>query len=76
MRVERDCATDSILRGLVTAWSSGKRVSNTWATCPEDGDNSGKLLLIPDMLVAAHAVTRKGFGHFGIGPRLISLLVR
>ena len=27
--------------------SSGGRVSNTWATCPEVGNTSGKLELIP-----------------------------
>jgi hypothetical protein len=27
---------------------SGERVSNAWVTCPEDGDNSSKGLLIPD----------------------------
>ncbi|GIN18866.1 hypothetical protein J32TS2_42220 [Shouchella clausii] len=27
---------------------SGGRVSNTWATCPLDWDNSGKPELIPD----------------------------
>ena len=27
---------------------SGGRVSNTWATCPADGDNSGKPGLIPN----------------------------
>ena len=29
---------------------SGERVSNTWATCPKDWDNSGKPELIPDVL--------------------------
>ena len=27
--------------------SSGERVSNAWITCPEVGDNQGKLWLIP-----------------------------
>ena len=27
--------------------SSGERVSNAWITCPEVGDNPGKLGLIP-----------------------------
>ncbi|ESQ26033.1 MAG: hypothetical protein OSP8Acid_03140 [uncultured Acidilobus sp. OSP8] len=26
----------------------GARLSNTWLTCPRDGDNPGKLGLIPD----------------------------
>ena len=29
---------------------SGERVSNTWVTCPEDGDNSWKQELIPGEL--------------------------
>ena len=28
-------------------WASGERVSNTWVTCPEVGDNPGKPELIP-----------------------------
>src|SRR5690606_13929606 len=31
-------------------WFSGGRVSNTWATCPADRDNSGKPVLIPNSL--------------------------
>jgi hypothetical protein len=31
---------------------SGERVSNTWVTCPEEGDNHWKRWLIP------HVVTR------------------
>ena len=30
--------------------SSGKRVSNTWVTCLQDGDNSWKRLIIPNVL--------------------------
>jgi len=40
--------------------SSGERVSNTWGTCPPDGDNLGKPGLIPDSLVGSHGLTRKG----------------
>ena len=35
--------------------SSGGRVSNTWVTCLAQGDNSGKLLLIPHKTTSAHA---------------------
>ena len=49
MQVERSDAGS-----LLPALRSGERVSNTWATCLEDGDNSGKLGLIPDMLVGSH----------------------
>src|SRR3954464_13835572 len=31
-----------------SGYSSGERVSNTWATCPSLWDNSGKPGLIPD----------------------------
>ena len=31
-----------------TAVGCGERLSNTWLTYPRDGDNSGKLELIPD----------------------------
>ncbi len=31
-----------------SGYSSGERVSNTWATCPQLWDNSGKPGLIPD----------------------------
>ena len=30
---------------------SGERVSNTWATCPGDWDNTPKGVLIPDNIV-------------------------
>jgi hypothetical protein len=42
--------------------SSGERVSNTWVTCPEDGDNLGKPGLIPDTLLRGHPWGRKGLG--------------
>ena len=41
MQVERN--DESLLSDV-----SGGRVSNTWATCPADGDNSGKPGLIPN----------------------------
>ncbi len=54
---------------------SGERVSNTWATCLEDGDNSGKLGLIPDIPTGSHDPVRKWFFRLERGPRPISLLV-
>ena len=39
---------------------SGERVSNTWATCPSDGDNIPKGVLIPDVFKGAHASLKKG----------------
>ncbi len=43
-------------------YSSGERVSNTWATYPQDGDNPGKLGLIPDAVSGLHDLGIKG-GH-------------
>ena len=37
-------------RGACSSAVSGGRVSNTWATCPADRDNSGKPVLIPNSL--------------------------
>jgi hypothetical protein len=60
---------------LHPALRSGERVSNTWATCLEDWDNSGKLGLIPDVLFGSHGPISKWFFRFEMGPRPISLLV-
>ena len=60
---------------LHPALRSGERVSNTWATCPEDRDNFGKLELIPDVLSGSHGPVRKWFFRLGRGSRPISLLV-
>ncbi len=38
---------------------SGERVSNTWGTCPEDRDNTGKPVLIPDAFTRSHGLVRK-----------------
>ncbi len=54
MQVERGLAV-----GQPVASSSGERVSNTWAICPEDGDNLGKPGLIPDALTGRHHLVRK-----------------
>ncbi len=54
--------------------SSGERSRNTWATCPEAGDNRPKGLLIPHMIPLG-IESIKVFGHFRMGPRPISLLV-
>ncbi len=34
--------------------TSGRRVSNTWTICPEEGDNSGKPELIPRKATSRH----------------------
>jgi hypothetical protein len=55
-------------------YSSGERVSNTWATCPQLWDNSGKPGLILDINFWPHGWWLKVF-RLGMGPRPISLLV-
>ena len=47
IHASRARAAGKILREA-TGESSGGRVSNTWATCPVAGDNSGKPGLIPN----------------------------
>ena len=38
----------SIIVACYTDWKlSGERVSNTWVTCPKEGDNTWKQVLIP-----------------------------
>ncbi len=58
---------------------SGERVSNTWMTYPEVGDNSRKLGLIPHKLRELRFEEESWPLHvswrFWMGPRLISLLV-
>ena len=55
MQVER---TDLV--SSETGQVSGERVSNTWATYPEDWDNPGKPGLIPDTLPSPHDEGKKG----------------
>ena len=47
-------------------------MSNAWATCLTEGDNSEKLLLIPHDIVLSHGRTIKGEIRCKMGPRLIS----
>ena len=47
MQVER--SLESLLFKL-----SGERVSNAWATCPLDGDNIPKGVLIPNVTAISH----------------------
>jgi hypothetical protein len=55
MQVER---TDPI--SLLIGKVSGGRVSNAWAIYPEDWDNTGKPVLIPDKLILRHLEIREG----------------
>jgi hypothetical protein len=51
---------------------SGGWVSNAWATCLEDRDNSLKGMLIPDVVKYLHGYLIKGETRFEMGPRPIS----
>jgi hypothetical protein len=51
---------------------SGARVSNTWITCLKVGDNIGKPMLIPHILMKSADFVRKGAIRYERGPRLIS----
>jgi hypothetical protein len=64
MQVERE-------RGFGPEYS-GARVSNTWITCLEVGDNTGKPVLIPHILMSSVDFVRKGAIRYERGPRLIS----
>ena len=39
---------------------SGGRVSNTWGTCPQAGNNPPNGGLIPNVVVSPHGMTTKG----------------
>ena len=51
---------------------SGERVSNALVTCPEEGDNSSKGLLIPHVVLEVRGSSKKGEIRFGRGLRPIS----
>ena len=58
--------------GEIAISLSGERVSNALVTCPEDGDNSSKGLLIPDVVVRVRGLATEGVIRFGRGLRPIS----
>ncbi len=70
MQVERSALAEAF--GLTPMLLSGGWVSNAWATCLEDRDNSLKRLLIPDVVRLAHVDLIKGETRFEMGPRPIS----
>ena len=47
----KTCKSNGIQSVAIHDESSGERVRNTWATFPEMGDSSGKLELIPHVVV-------------------------
>ena len=51
---------------------SGERVSNALVTCPEEGDNSSKGLLIPHVVLEVRGFETEGAIRFGRGLRPIS----
>ena len=51
--------------GMIWSGESGKQVSNTWVTCPSDGDNPPKGGLIPDGEVLTQVSSSKGSGAEG-----------
>ncbi len=53
---------------------SGERVSNTRVTCPWEGDNKPKGLLIPHIISEAHALEMKGGLWFTMLPPKEGLL--
>ncbi len=57
---------------LCRGFPSGERVSNALVTCPEEGDNSSKGLLIPHVVTRVRNLVSKGVIHFGRGLRPIS----
>ena len=52
--------------------NSGGRVSNAWATCPVQRDNTVKMVLIPHDTITRHREVVKGEIRYRMGPRPIS----
>ncbi len=66
--VPNTCKSDGGLAIIL----SGERVSNALVTCPEEGDNSSKGLLIPHEVCLVRGGQTKGEIRFGRGLRPIS----
>ena len=69
MQVER-----GLVAGQLAINLSGERVSNTWATCPTDGDTFGKPGLIPGTFLGRHRLGRKGRKTLWDGPAAYQLV--
>src|ERR1700751_4970440 len=69
MHVSRTRASFSQERGV----PSGERVSNTWATFPIAGDNTGKPLLIPHVVTGRMAGEESSNARWG-GPAAYQLV--
>ncbi len=57
---------------FVRRFPSGERVSNALVTCPEEGDNNSKELLIPHVVTRVRGLVTEGVIRFGRGLRPIS----
>ena len=57
--VPNTCKSSEDILELALIYLSGGRVSNAWATCPKQRDNSEKLLLIPHKPKALHGADGK-----------------
>ncbi len=62
--------------GVLAIVLSGERVSNALVTCPEEGDNSSKGLLIPHEVRLVREVGRKGEIPLWEGPASHQLVGR
>ena len=58
--------------GIYIGVPSGERVSNALVTCPKEGDNSSKGLLIPYVISWIRSLLIKGVIRFGRDLRPIS----
>ena len=72
--VLKTCKSNEEIFVAIREFPSGERVSNALVTCPEEGDNGSKGLLIPHVAVRVRVLTSKGAIRFGRGLRPISLL--
>ena len=59
---------------LLSPPATGARVSNTYATCPPQGDNREKSRLIPHDATYGHPEVAKGAIRWRLGMRRISQL--
>ena len=57
--MDKTCKSNGISGVAIHQWSSGVRVRNTWATCPEVGDSSPKGELIPHVATGGFSGTPK-----------------
>lgn len=63
--MDKTCKSSGDQWVAIFAGSSGERVRNTWAICPEDWDNCAKAWLIPDVEAGGHPSDSKAGDSFG-----------